>query len=97
VGTHPADSGTVTATKVTTTASPPPPPSSTVTMNGTIGGITGTCPALAMSVGSTYVRTNNATTFSGKACGELKVGDAIGVAGVRQTDGTVLASLVAAR
>lgn len=97
VGTHPADSGTVTATKVTAAApTSPPPTSSTVTMNGTIGGVIGTCPALAMSLGTSYVRTNSATTFSGKACGELKAGDAIGVTGTKQTDGTILASLVTA-
>jgi hypothetical protein len=99
VGTHPADSGTVTAATVTTTsaAPTPSPTSSTVTMNGTITGLTGTCPALAMSVGTVYVRTNSATTFSGKACGDLKVGESIGVAGAKQTDGTVLASVVAGK
>jgi hypothetical protein len=97
IGTHPADSGTVTATKFTTTVSTATPPtSSTVTMNGTIGGIAGSCPALSMSVSGTYVRTNSATTFSGKSCGEFKVGDTIGVAGARQSDSTVLATTVVA-
>jgi Domain of unknown function (DUF5666) len=65
-------------------------------MNGTIGGIAGSCPALSMSVSGTYVRTSSATTFSGKSCGELKVGDTIGVAGVKQSDSTVLAATVVA-
>jgi len=96
-GTHPADSGTVTATTITSTATTAPPPTSaTVTMNGTIGGLTGTCPVLTMSVGTTYIRTNSATAFSGKSCGELKAGDAIGIAGTRQSDGTVLATTIAA-
>ena len=93
VGTHPADSGTVTATTITSTASTTAPPtSSTVTMNGTINAMTGTCPSLTMSVSGTYVRTNASTTFSGKGCSEVKSGDAAGVAGARQTDGTVLAT-----
>ena len=47
-----------------------------------------------MSAGGTYLRTGASTTFSGKGCSELTVGDAAGVAGVKQTDGTVLATTV---
>ena len=92
VGTHPADNGTVTATAITSTATTTVPP--TVTMNGTIGGLAGSCPALSISIGSTYVRTNSATVFQGKSCGELKTGDAAGVAGATQSDGTILATIL---
>jgi hypothetical protein len=47
-----------------------------------------------MSVGTTSVRTNSATTFSGKSCGELRNGDAVGLAGTRQSDGSVVATTV---
>ena len=95
VGTHPADSGAVTATKLTAAASAPPPRgSSTITMSGTIIGIGGACPTLSMKVSDTYVRTDSATTFTGKSCGDLKSGDSVGVAGAKQGDGSVLAAIV---
>jgi hypothetical protein len=92
VGTKPADSGTITATKITVTASLTPPPTTPVTLSGTIGGFGGTCPALTLSVNGTYVRTGSATTFTGKVCVEIRSGDTIGVAGTRQSDGSVLAT-----
>jgi hypothetical protein len=82
----------VTATTLTVTVSAPPP--TLVTMNGTIGSFGGTCPSLSMSVSGTYVRTGSATTFTGKACAEIRSGDTIGVAGTRQSDGSVLANMV---
>jgi hypothetical protein len=66
-----------------------------VTLNGTIGGITGACPSLSMSFSGNYVRTNSSTTFSGKSCGDLKTGVAITVVGTRQSDNTVLATSIA--
>ena len=35
---------------------------------------------LSMLVGGTYVRTNASTTFSGKACGDLRSGETLTVA-----------------
>lgn len=64
-------------------------------MSGTIDGVTGSCPSLSMSVSGTYVRTNSSTTFTGKGCGDLKTGVAIGVVGNRQSDNTVLATTIA--
>jgi hypothetical protein len=47
-----------------------------------------------MSLGTTTVKTSSATTFYGKTCGELKNGDAVAVAGAKQTDGAVVATTV---
>jgi hypothetical protein len=96
VGTKPADSGTVTATTITVTASPAPLPPTPVTLSGTIGGFGGTCPSLSLSVGTVYVRTDSATTFTGKSCDQIRSGDMVGVAGTRQSDGSVLATTVSA-
>src|SRR2546426_794875 len=71
---------------------PPPPVPVTVTFSGTISAFVGACPSLSLKVGGTYVRTTSATAFSGKSCGDLKVGDTVGVMGTRQTDGTVVAT-----
>jgi hypothetical protein len=90
VGTKPADSGTVTATTITVAPSAAPPPPTPVTLSGTIGGFGGTCPSLSMSVSGTYVSTSPATAFSGKSCGDVKVGDTVTVVGTKSTDTSVV-------
>lgn len=54
----------------------------------------GTCPAVTFTLGSTMVTTSAATRFDDLACASLAIGDTLRVEGVRQTNGSVLASEV---
>jgi len=83
--------GTVVAVAVSIKVEAPPPPA-TVTMSGSVSSLTGSCPSLAFVVSSTKIVTNGSTTFAGKPCGDLKNGDTLGLAGTRQSDGTVVAT-----
>lgn len=64
-------------------------------VKGTISSaITGTCPAISFTVGSTSVTTNASTTFNDTTCAALKQGDQVEVKGTRQANGSVLARKV---
>jgi hypothetical protein len=63
-------------------------------IEGSLGGLKGTCPALTFGVNGFTVVTNSATTFEGAACTALKSGDKVKVNGTKQGDGSVLASRV---
>jgi hypothetical protein len=65
-------------------------------IEGTLGGLKGTCPALEFGVnGYSIYTTGAATTFeSASACGALRNGDRVQVKGTKQADGRVLASEV---
>src|SRR6202008_435715 len=65
-----------------------------VELKGAIAGRTGTCPSITFSVGTSTVMTNATTTFDDGACTTLQNGDQVEVEGVRQANGTVLASRV---
>jgi len=54
----------------------------------------GTCPAVTFTLGGTTVTTTAATRFDDLTCASLAVGDALRVEGVRQANGSVLASEV---
>ena len=71
-----------------------PTPVADTTLNGPVVGLTGTCPALAMSVAGTPVKTSAATVFTYRACAELRSGDTVYAVGPKQSDGSVLASKV---
>src|SRR5207249_2189580 len=43
-----------------------------VEVEGTLGPVTGTCPAISSSVGSTKFMTSSSTKFEGAACGAFK-------------------------
>jgi Domain of unknown function (DUF5666) len=77
----------VLASKIYYVAPTPPP----VTVTGAIAGVGGSCPALSLTVNGMAVKTNSATAFSGKACSQIKSGDAGQAIGPKQADGTVLA------
>jgi hypothetical protein len=61
---------------------------------GTVSGLTGTCPNLTFTVQSTRVTTNNATAFDDITCATFVNGARVEVKGERQTDGSILASRV---
>jgi len=66
-------------------------------VQGAVAGLpTGTlpCPALTFTVGTTTVETNSATTFDDVTCATLANGNIVEVEGVRQTDGSILATTV---
>ena len=93
--------GSVLASKIYYVAPTPPPaptptpaPNPDVTLKGDIAGLTGTCPALSMTVGGAAVKTGSATVFNAKTCAELKNGDTVYAIGPKQSDGSVLASKI---
>jgi hypothetical protein len=63
-------------------------------IEGSLGGLKGTCPAVSFGVNGFTVVTNSSTVFDGIACSALKSGDKISVKGVRQADGSVVATRV---
>jgi hypothetical protein len=63
-------------------------------IEGSLGGLKGTCPALTFSVNGFSISTNSATVFEGATCAALKSGDKITVKGTKQADGSVLAKCV---
>ena len=58
---------------------------------GTLGAVTGTCPAIASSVGSTKFTTSASTRFD-DACSSFKAGDRVEVKGSKNTDGSIAAT-----
>jgi Domain of unknown function (DUF5666) len=92
VGTKPADSTIVTATKITITTSAPAPAPTPVTLSGSVIGVIGTCPALSLKVSDTYVTTSAATTFSGKSCGAVKAGDLVQIVGTRVANSAIVSA-----
>jgi hypothetical protein len=63
-------------------------------IEGSLGGLKGTCPSLQFSVNGFSVTTGAATTFEGGVCASLKSGDRVTVKGTRQADGSVAATKV---
>lgn len=63
-------------------------------VEGSLGGLSGTCPAIHFGVNGFQVITSSSTTFDGVACGSLKSGDAVDVKGTRNSDGSVAATRV---
>jgi hypothetical protein len=63
-------------------------------IEGSVGGLSGTCPSLSFSVNGFRITTNASTTFEGAACSALKSGNKVQVKGTTQSDGSVAATLV---
>jgi hypothetical protein len=66
-------------------------------IEGSLGGLKGTCPAITFGVNGFTVTTSGTTKYfpePGTTCGDLKSGMKIEVEGKRQTDGSVLAEKV---
>jgi hypothetical protein len=63
-------------------------------IEGSVGGLKGSCPALSFSVNGFAITTTAATTFTGVTCGALKSGDKVTVKGTTQSNGSVLATNV---
>lgn len=66
-------------------------------IEGSLGGLKGTCPAITFGVNGFTVKTSDTTKYfpdPGTTCGDLKSGMKIEVEGTRQADGSVLAAKV---
>jgi hypothetical protein len=66
-------------------------------VSGPITASAGACPALTLTVGSMTVKTTAATVFHDGACGALQVGTVIEATGMKQSDGSLLASRIEPR
>jgi hypothetical protein len=76
------------------TTPPPTTPPQTVSLSGTISGLSGACPALSFTVSSTSVFAISSTGYSGGKCKDLRNGKSVTVTGTVQTDRRVLATLI---
>lgn len=63
-------------------------------IEGSVGGLSGSCPALSFGVNGFQVRTNASTTFESGTCAALKSGTKVQVKGTRGGDGVVTATTV---
>ena len=63
-------------------------------IGGSIGGLKGSCPSVTFGVNGFSIATNGSTVFDGGACSSLKNGDKVTVNGLKQGDGSVLATRV---
>jgi hypothetical protein len=61
-------------------------------IEGSMGGLKGSCPSLTFGVNGFSIATNGSTTFDGTACTAFKNGDKVNVKGTKQADGSVLAT-----
>jgi hypothetical protein len=72
-------------------------PDGPLVIEGSLGGLKGTCPAITFGVNGFTVKTSDTTKYfpdPGTTCGDLKSGMKIEVEGKRQADGSVLAAKV---
>lgn len=65
-----------------------------VELKGAVAALSGTCPAVTFTIGTTTVRANASTTFDDVTCTALANGNTVEVEGARQTDSSVLAESV---
>ena len=64
-------------------------------VRGTLGPITGTCPSISSSVGTTKFTTNASTRFDDDVpCTALQIGSSVRVRGTRNADGSITAARV---
>jgi hypothetical protein len=65
-------------------------------LRGAVAGLPATrsCPTLTFTIGTTTVKTNDRTRFDGVTCATLANGNVVEVEGVRQADGSILATEV---
>ena len=62
--------------------------------SGAIAGLSGTCPTVTFTLGSTKVSTDASTTFRGGSCATLVNGTNVSVRGTAAADGSITASRV---
>jgi Domain of unknown function (DUF5666) len=62
-------------------------------IEGSVGGLRGTCPTVTFGVNGFNIATTESTTFT-PACGDLRSGNRVRVSGITQADGSVRATSV---
>jgi hypothetical protein len=63
-------------------------------IQGSAGGVSGSCPTLSFSVNGYKITTNASTVFEGFVCGDMKSGTKVTVKGTSQADNSVVATTV---
>ena len=66
-------------------------------IEGSLGGLQGSCPAVRFGVNGFSITTSASTTFEDGTCSSLKNGRKVNVKGTKQADGTVAATRVKAK
>jgi len=66
-------------------------------IEGSLGGLQGSCPAVRFGVNGFSITTSASTTFEDGTCSSLKNGTKVNVKGTKQADGTVAATRVKAK
>jgi hypothetical protein len=78
-------------------AEPEPGDDNEARVRGTLGAVSGRCPAIASSVGATKFTTSSSTRFDDAACAAFRAGDSVEVRGTRQSDGSLAATRLTRR
>jgi len=73
---------------------PNPAPGDEAEVEGTLGTIAGTCPAISSTAGTTKFTTTASTKFDDVTCGALKAGMKVEIKGSRNADGSITATKV---
>lgn len=76
IGAAQAD-GSILATTVKLLPPPPPPPA----IVGVVSAVSGTCPAITITIGTKTAITSAATTYERKSCADVKTGATVGIYG----------------
>jgi hypothetical protein len=63
-----------------------------ITLEGNVSGLAGTCPAVTFTLEGRTVSTSGSTSFKGGNCAKLKDGDAVSARGLLTLEGTVNAT-----
>jgi hypothetical protein len=69
-------------------------PSGEFSIDGSMGGLKGTCPSLTFKVNGYSIASNGSTAFPNAACSSFKNGDKVRVKGIRQADESVNATSI---
>jgi hypothetical protein len=69
-------------------------PSGEFSIDGSMGGLKGSCPNLTFKVNGYSIASNGSTAFPNAACGSFKNGDKVRVRGIRQVDESVNATSI---
>jgi hypothetical protein len=86
VATQTSAAGVVRVLAVKVILPPPPPPD----LIGVVTALSGTCPNITITIGTKVAVTSATTVFSGKTCGDVKVGSKVGIYGTVAAGATTL-------
>ena len=69
-------------------------PTGNTELNGTVAGLSGSCPAIRFTIDGIPIRTDSSTDFRRGNCADVRNGMSVRANGIFQSDGTILASRV---